>query len=733
MKIDEFIHVIDILHDSYYEKYLGPEALIEERRIIHFKPLFDLIGKSIEAPSMEMFGEKFSYKAYKDLFLSFYLKLLNNFCERWDYGTIKSNAEYEQYFKLVTIDLPKKLEEQTALAKKKLMEAASLDEEAIKEKFKEILENDFTIKEDINSLFYDRPSIIKELSFFTDGIINFTTLEKFKQMVDVSYKILKDYYDHQALSEQKTFYDFYEFFIERFNAYFKIMNSYDHVSFTNSIANFVNNICSNTKFNMNKIMRNKFLLSNVLKEYKPAYEAFNEANYRAGKYTSYHDEYALIYKFSLLCEIFKKFNKSKEFIIQYFEEDMDDSIDRKFRSIFNHLENFNFDTNEKMSVIGLIGKTCPSVEGLKEFLDKIGELLQIIHNYKGHRNSQKENLSLIGILFNNKNIGTSVGLFNDLFDCYCQIKDLDYKTLKNPEEYAYNKEKAAKFLSPDWEKDFKFIVSLFESNAKLSGNSEKIDYLLELIRTTRGNIELIRDWKETEKIFIILAARDYFKVPEFVKVSEILEKNINNNLKFHILGNSGKEIMRALRIGVESNCCQALGNIGKEAAVDSVINPTAGVLILEDKFSKLLSQSYFHITPTDKDGEYTIILDNIEWNAKNCAKYGIDNDALSAIYSKYAKESVNEALGKGIKIVGFYCGTDHNKLINDMFEDVSIGEDPRSFDVENYYTDFDSDSCINILNYKGNDSEAYSYGEIKQANIFLRLVKLSRLIVSNNK
>jgi len=51
-------------------------------------------------------------------------------------------------------------------------------------------------------------------------------------------------------------------------------------------------------------------------------------------------------------------------------------------------------------------------------------------------------------------------------------------------------------------------------------------------------------------------------------------------------------------------------------AVDSFINPLAGVLVLYKDYM-LLSQSYFHYVPEDQG----FILDNIEYNENNVKRF----------------------------------------------------------------------------------------------------------------
>ena len=161
----------------------------------------------------------------------------------------------------------------------------------------------------------------------------------------------------------------------------------------------------------------------------------------------------------------------------------------------------------------------------------------------------------------------------------------------------------------------------------------------------------------------------------------------NSKFRFRTLGDIDPQ---HFSIGVDTNCCQRIGGAGEAAAIDSFINPTASVIILEVNSNSrwnIISQSYFHVV---SEGNY-FILDNIE-----AGKY--DNDSLKSmisfdffeVYGILAKE----LLAKGFKKV--LCGTGYTKVLLEggpRFKMYEMDKDPRHFEVEKVriktrYTDF---------------------------------------------
>lgn len=103
----------------------------------------------------------------------------------------------------------------------------------------------------------------------------------------------------------------------------------------------------------------------------------------------------------------------------------------------------------------------------------------------------------------------------------------------------------------------------------------------------------------------------------------------------------------------------------------------------------LLSQSYFHYVPSENG----LILDNVESNSNNLKKLGITESMLSKIYADFAA-----ALKTKIPELNYVkCGMDYNKIDNNLFQKSKMKEDPRNFEVEDPYSDFDEDMHLDLL------------------------------------
>jgi hypothetical protein len=150
------------------------------------------------------------------------------------------------------------------------------------------------------------------------------------------------------------------------------------------------------------------------------------------------------------------------------------------------------------------------------------------------------------------------------------------------------------------------------------------------------------------------------------------------------------------RIGAETRCCQRIGGLGEPAAIDSYINPLAGVLVLELKIDgkwEFASQSYFHYVPRSK----SYILDNVEANSGvsrrilNVTGYK-DIEALYAMLAQYAKEKYD--------VEYFLAGLGYSKIDTSEFGRESLSYDPRSFAVSKKYTDWKARGSMDLLDPK---------------------------------
>ncbi len=162
-----------------------------------------------------------------------------------------------------------------------------------------------------------------------------------------------------------------------------------------------------------------------------------------------------------------------------------------------------------------------------------------------------------------------------------------------------------------------------------------------------------------------------------------------SGLKFEVMGYLDPA---AFSIGAETNCCQRIGGVGEDAAIDSFINPTASVLTVSYD-GRLISQSYFHIVSVPPDG-MGVILDNIEHNETNEKSVGLTTNSLTKAYADWA-QAMREK-NKGIRYI--LCGKDYSKINNSMFSNgAKMAEDPREFSVDDPYTDFDEDDHLDLL------------------------------------
>lgn len=175
------------------------------------------------------------------------------------------------------------------------------------------------------------------------------------------------------------------------------------------------------------------------------------------------------------------------------------------------------------------------------------------------------------------------------------------------------------------------------------------------------------------------------------KNKELFKLNLSfNDFQFKVLDDLDP---LHFKIGIDTDCCQRIGGAGEESAIDSFINPLAGVLALY-KNHALLSQSYFHYIP-EHNG---YILDNIEYNESEVKKHdkSIKNEQsswLANVYKEYGKLIQQ----KHPDINYIKIGKDYSKITLNDFEKDKLNSDPRSFDVDDQYSDFDNDDHVNLF------------------------------------
>jgi len=221
-------------------------------------------------------------------------------------------------------------------------------------------------------------------------------------------------------------------------------------------------------------------------------------------------------------------------------------------------------------------------------------------------------------------------------------------------------------------KNYNELAELFSTN-KITSIKHVSPELKEKVNKLSTNLEMLLNYDTISQYVNQAQPKD--------KALFKLNYQINNNLYFKVLEDLSYNYFT---IGTDTDCCQRIGGAGEEAAIDSFINPLAGVLVLYHN-SEVVSQSYFHYVPQDNG----IILDNVEINEKNVKKYNINLDEIYAALAQKAKQDMN--------LKYFRCGLDYNNLDSKQFSKKRLPEDPREFSVSNPYSDFDEDRNLDLL------------------------------------
>lgn len=238
--------------------------------------------------------------------------------------------------------------------------------------------------------------------------------------------------------------------------------------------------------------------------------------------------------------------------------------------------------------------------------------------------------------------------------------------------------------------------------------SEISDSLSYNIRIIKSAIVYITTFNVL-KIYIGYAKKN----PKVKEVFDPMSETADGAFRFRVLNNMDPY---HFQVGNDTNCCQAIGNFGEAAAVDSYINSTAGVLLLEMKNSEnwiLLSQSYFHVVlenstkkvPLARDydspdwddsdfeallednkknnapvkpAEKMIILDNIETaqQAVDLATKTWGGDIIKSLYYSLAEYLKAKGWDKVL------CGKEWTKAIDEKdFKSATLKSDPRFFEI----------------------------------------------------
>ncbi len=330
----------------------------------------------------------------------------------------------------------------------------------------------------------------------------------------------------------------------------------------------------------------------------------------------------------------------------------------------------------------------------REYLEKTSNAFQLIHNYKycnQIENIVKSNAfkkSYMKNIFELQNIAIPLIGNNKISDTFNQIIKVNSSII--PKEYLtegiLNFFKGQNYInSPD---DYDKIIN----NLLGDGSNESI-------RRVKFVLSIINDYDGVIKWFVKAKP----------KVPDVFEPNMSTeNFRFRVLKDYDPY---HFSVGADTGCCQAIGGAGEAAAIDSFINPYAGVLLLEAKTNSswgLAAQSYFHYTKYDN--KKAIILDNIE-----AGRYKSMHN--KDFYKKAYATLAQFLMKKGFDIVA--CGKDYTKVISENdFKDGSLESDDRHFEVKEHgkrpYTDFDEESFFDLTKPKFDFKENETTGDTSE-------------------
>ena len=414
--------------------------------------------------------------------------------------------------------------------------------------------------------------------------------------------------------------------------------------------------------------------------------------------------------------VFYKKSKNKTLLDLYkeiFKSDLllpliTNGLFNKIKSL-NEFKNFNDDI-----FISLADKSINFGEYAK-YLNKFKDLLEISHNI----NLTK---SLILHTLYNKNFDVTdisneefleiISFLNNIKENNKNYIDLDYLLMQiNDINDKYPKEIINK---NNFIKNFKIIQQLiekFKNNQHFAWVKKSETY--KALKDIHTDINIIESFETIEEYLSSAKPKD-----------ERL-KNFNlslNSFDFKVIDYLDPY---TFKVGADTDCCQRIGGAGENAAIDSFINPLAGVLILT-KNDTLIAQSYFHYIPENKG----LILDNVEINKSNMIEFNINQTILSKIYADYA--AALKAKYPDIQYIK--CGKEYNNISNHLFKTVSIDEDPRHFEVDYPYSDFNKNDHLDLLSPNKSISniqiKAHNYTNkitplIKRG--FIRILKLKTI------
>jgi hypothetical protein len=218
--------------------------------------------------------------------------------------------------------------------------------------------------------------------------------------------------------------------------------------------------------------------------------------------------------------------------------------------------------------------------------------------------------------------------------------------------------------------------------SQLTDDSEYYQNIKKLVASMSFTIDTLQSFEAVKKYYAIAKPKDQNLFKLDLTTPTFRFRTLKDYDPYHF------------RVGIDTDCCQRLGGAGWPAAVDSFINPLAGVVLLEVKTGgewRLAAQSYFHWVPKDNG----IILDNIEHVRNPRIRKRIKD------ITGYTFPEIYMVLGDHLKDQGieeFLIGKEYTKIIDEEhFNRSKKKEDPRSFEVDEPYTDYNPRNSYNIF------------------------------------
>jgi len=352
--------------------------------------------------------------------------------------------------------------------------------------------------------------------------------------------------------------------------------------------------------------------------------------------------------------------------------------------------------------------------------DEFKKFIPVIFNDTSDLKNKVVNLYKISDYAHNRGVGLPISFF------VRTLKDPNFKNFgsnASVDRYFAMCAKLARFGGlAKIKREYKEVISTLSKNKMLSrGFYTRLRNIYRVCKSgmkIRPNLEGLEGEALSNQVSIrqsieeidtdLTAIQEYSTLEEYNRRVIPKDKNLfklnwevkSKNFRFKVLRTYDP---RHFKIGAETGCCQRLGGIGEKAAIDSYINPLAGVVILEIfgenragiKKWNLASQSYFHYVPADNG----YILDNVEhnmtWAGKIWETTGYSKEKLYAMLAKKIKDTYD--------VKYFSIGKRFSKIDDSEFSSLRLGHDPRDFVTKYTYqgrTDWSSGNSINLLDPK---------------------------------